>query len=144
MLFQELCTQLRTIYNIILKLECIEESLYRAINNEIKANNKLKSNRETAKSGFSITAEEERKIAERKAKFHNFLNSIKTQICSVAKYYSDHFRKYLSMLSASPDEKLQLLSVRLNFNGFYQQNKPKMQIVKHSRFKYNDSMWKGK
>lgn len=48
------------------------------------------------------------------------------------------------MLSASSDEKLQLLSVRLNFNGFYQQSKPKTQVVKRSRFKYSENMWKTK
>lgn len=134
---EELCTQLRTIYNIILKLECIEESLYRAANSELKALEKGKSARESARSGFSVTNEDERKAAERTTKFNNYLNSIKTQISSVAKYYSDHFRKYLSMLSSNSDEKLQMLSVRLNFNNYYQQNRPKA-LVKRSRFKYDN------
>lgn len=141
---QDLCTQLRTIYNIILKLECIEESLYRAANIELKARSKDKNNKDKISSAICIMSEEDRKATERTSKFNNFLNSVKTQISTVAKYYSDHFRKYLSMLSASSDEKLQLLSVRLDFNGFYQQGKPKMQVVKRSRFKSGENMWKSK
>lgn len=91
--------------------------------------------------GFSVTNEDDRQTAERMAKFNLFLSSIKTQITSVARYYNDHFRRYLSMLSASPDENLRLLSVRLDFNGFYEQGKPKA-IVKRSRFKHIDGLWK--
>lgn len=137
--FQDLCTQLRTIYNVILKLESIEETLYQAAISEEKALEKFGS-KKTKYAGFSITPAEERKHAERQAKFNDFINIIKTRLTSVARYYNDHFRKYLSMLSSSSDEKLQLLSVRLDFNGYYQQGKPKKPTIKKSRFKQNENL----
>lgn len=94
--------------------------------------------------GFSVTTEDDKQTAERTTKFIHFLNSVKTQITSVARYYNDHFRRYLSMLSASSDENLRLLSVRLDFNGFYEQGKPKASIIKRSRFKHVDGLWKNK
>ncbi|GLV41423.1 Gamma-tubulin ring protein 91 [Carabus blaptoides fortunei] len=119
---QELYTQLCTIYNTILKLESIEESLYNRTISELKAINVYNTKASSAKleEGFGITKEDEKKNYDRAAKFTIYLTSIKAQIRSVAKQYNDYVRKYLQMLASHSDINLQLLSVRLDYSGYYE------------------------
>lgn len=121
-MLQELYTQLCTIYNTILKLENIEESLYNRTTSELKAINAYKTKASSAQlpDGFAITDEDQKKNYDRAAKFIVYLTSIKTQIRSVAKQYSDYVRKYLQMLASHSDVNLQLLSVRLDYSGYYE------------------------
>lgn len=123
---QELYTHLCTIYNTILKLETIEENLYKHTEEEFLAIKKYEAKIQecSEKEGFGITGEEERQNIERVAKYNAYLQSTKTQIRSVAKQYNDYVRKYLQMLASHSDMNLQLLCVRMDFDSYYERGEP--------------------
>lgn len=112
--FQQLHSQLRTIYTLILNLEGLQENLYSLAFREHKERNKQSSTK-----GFSKTIKDDIKIQERKLKFTHNLESIKRQVKQLAHNYSEFVKRYLNLLASSSDMNLQLLSVRLNFNDFY-------------------------
>lgn len=109
---------LRIIYNFILNLESVQESLYSAALREREA--LLEYERKTeCEDGFGIDLETERMAEERRLKFNHFLNSAKEQVKQLAKQYTEFIQKYLNHLATSSNMNLQLLSVRLNFNDYY-------------------------
>lgn len=109
---------LRIIYNFILNLESVQESLYTAALRERIALMEYERKAESA-DGFGIDLKTDREAEERKLKFNHFLNSVKEQVKQLAKQYNEFIQKYLKQLATSPNMNLQLLSVRLNFNDFY-------------------------
>lgn len=115
---QDLCSLLRIIYNFILNLESVQESLYSAALKERDAVIEYEE-KENAATGFEIDLQIEEEAEERKLKFNHYLNSVKEQIKQLAKQYNEFIQKYLNHLATSSNMNLQLLSVRLNFNDFY-------------------------
>lgn len=115
---QNLCGQLRILYNLILNLESIQEALYSAALREREALISYSQNIENSE-GFGMTFKDEREGKERRIKFNHFLNSVKAQVKQLSKQYNDLIKKYLGLLATSSNMNLQLLSVRLNFNDYY-------------------------
>lgn len=114
----QLHSQLRTIYNLILNLESIQENLYSIVTQEQEASAEYKKMCDLEQ-GFSVTAKDELINQERKLKFKHALKSINNQAKQLAVNYNIYVKKYLTLLSTSSDMNLQLLSVRLNFNDYY-------------------------
>lgn len=115
---QDLCSLLRIIYNFILNLESVQESLYSAALKERDALIEYELKAE-CEDGFGIDLKVEREAEERRLKFNHFLNAVKEQVKQLAKQYNEFIQKYLNHLATSSNMNLQLLSVRLNFNDYY-------------------------
>lgn len=102
---------------MILNLESIQENLYSLASKDHDAILQYyKSSSQTKGLNYKKI---DAKNLERVAKFNHSLELIKRQLKSLAHKYSEFVKKYLSLLSSSPDMNLQLLSVRLNFNDYY-------------------------
>lgn len=114
-----MCSLLRIIYNFILNLESVQESLYSAALKERDALIEYDKKAESVTDGFGINLKIEREAEERRLKFNHFLNAVKEQVKQLAKQYNEFIQKYLNHLATSSNMNLQLLSVRLNFNDYY-------------------------
>ncbi|KAK4880318.1 hypothetical protein RN001_008464 [Aquatica leii] len=119
--FSEMCAQLRIIYNLILQLESTQETLYQTALEEHKTIVQIKKQQKELMlvGKYSLTTEQERENKLRISKFHNNVNLLKHQIKQIDYKYKQFVQKYLNLLVVSPDQNLQLLSVRLNFNDYY-------------------------
>lgn len=115
---RDLFSQLRSIYNFVLTLESHQEALNGAAIKEYEAllDYRTKTEGDTP---FQISTDEELRARDRRVKFHQVLNVIKTNVRHLAQTYEQFVRKYLKLLSSSSNMNLQLLSVRLSFNDYY-------------------------
>lgn len=113
--------KLRVIYNLILHLETVQESLFTLALEEYAAIRKFEKHLELSeKQGtHGLTLKEEMEARERKVKFNNNLLLTKRQIKQISRSYRQFVQEYLVLLTSSPDLNLQLLCERLNFNNYY-------------------------
>lgn len=119
--FQEMIAKLRVIYNLILHLETVQESLFTLAESEhdavVKIRRQVQLSEKPGK--FGVTLKDEIAAKERKAKFSNNLLLTKRQIKQISRSYRQFVHDYLALLTSSPDLNLQLLCERLNFNNYY-------------------------
>ena len=74
----------------------------------------------TREGKYGTSGEEERREGERRRLFSkNKIGSAKAQLRIVSQSYGDMVRTFLFQLACSPDECLQWLSFRLDFNQHY-------------------------
>lgn len=107
------------IFTLILNLENLQEALYTAANKELHSLQQYEK-RCNSKTGFNINTEVEKEHRTRSLKFKHFVSTIKCQVKNLSNKYNEFITLFLKALSSSSDMNLQLLSVRLNFNDFYQ------------------------
>lgn len=115
---RELYSYLQSMYALIINLECLQETLFAATSNELDAMLEYRAKCEQ-NDDFGINIEEENVEKARCAEFNKFLVCMKGKIRNIRDNYSSFVQKYLFLLSTNPNMKLQLLSVRLNFNNSY-------------------------
>lgn len=116
---QGIRAQLRIIFTLILNLETLQEALYTAARRELEAQLQYEKKCESS-SNFGINTEIEKEHKTRALKFKHFVSTIKCQVKQLSNKYNEFITRFLKALSTSSDMNLQLLSVRLNFNDFYQ------------------------
>ncbi|KAF7284035.1 hypothetical protein GWI33_022655 [Rhynchophorus ferrugineus] len=115
---RQLFSHLISIYNFVVKLENHQEAIYTAASDEFDAYTAYRKKAESTED-FEINTELKSAAKLRVAKFHQFLNSTKLKVKTTVQTYDTIVTKFLELLASSSNMKLQLLSVRLNFNNFY-------------------------
>lgn len=116
---RQLFSQLRSIYNFILTLEGYQEALNEAATQEYEALMALENQMANSKT-YGLDKDDEMAAKTRIENFHYFLNGSQTKVKHLAQTYDQFVKKYLLLLSTSSNMNLQLLSVRLSFNDYYQ------------------------
>ncbi|XP_049782723.1 gamma-tubulin complex component 3-like [Schistocerca cancellata] len=114
---QSLAAHLRSVYGLMLQLQSLEQELHDRASEELEARKEYEKLVEN--SGMD-SAMEERESARVNDFVNNFLPRMRTQLNILAKSYQDMVKKFLLMLTTQPNEMLQLLSFRLDFNEHYQ------------------------
>lgn len=116
---KELAAQLRSVYDLMLQFQTLEDQLYARAAQELEA--RQIHERLVEVKGTS-TAVEEKEAARVKDFKNTYLPHMKTQLNVLAKGYQDMVKKFLLMLTSQPELTLQLLSFRLDFNEFYRRS----------------------
>ncbi|XP_021924239.1 gamma-tubulin complex component 3 homolog isoform X2 [Zootermopsis nevadensis] len=119
---QKLSTQLRTVYELILQLQSLEEELHARSLSELQALAKHEELvEERGKLGqFGTSTHEEELYHKQSQDFkQRYITSVQTQLRILSKSYQDVVKKFLLMLASQSDVSLQLLSFRLDFNEHY-------------------------
>ncbi|XP_049807024.1 gamma-tubulin complex component 3-like [Schistocerca nitens] len=114
---QSLAAHLRSVYGLMLQLQSLEQELHDRASEELEARKEYEKLVEN--SGMDSTMEE-RESARVNDFVNKFLPRMRTQLNVLAKSYQDMVKKFLLMLTTQPNEILQLLSFRLDFNEHYQ------------------------
>ncbi|XP_049773994.1 gamma-tubulin complex component 3-like isoform X1 [Schistocerca cancellata] len=116
---QSLAAQLRSVYDLMLQLQGLEEQLHNRASVELEARKEYE--KLVEKSGTNISMEE--RESTRVNEFTNkYLPHMRTQLSVLAKSYQDLVKKFLLMLTSQPELTLQLLSFRLDFNEHYRRS----------------------
>ncbi|XP_076030777.1 gamma-tubulin complex component 3 homolog isoform X2 [Oratosquilla oratoria] len=119
---QDVRTHLRTLYDMMLKLEVLQERLYTAVVNEMDLRRAALAEIEekTKAGGFGTSAEQQEKERKRKKDFSSkVVAKMKTELKILSQTYQDMVQSFLLMLTQHEDENLHLLSTRLDFNEHY-------------------------
>jgi len=112
---QELSTLLRTIYDLALRLQALEEKLHAYVDREVGRRADLE--KHIKEHGTNNELEEQNRMATKE--FETFLSSAKVGLRVLAQNYQDMVKKFLLLLASQADISLQLLSSRLDFNDNY-------------------------
>ncbi|MCL4125079.1 UNVERIFIED_CONTAM: hypothetical protein GTU68_066359 [Idotea baltica] len=115
-------THLRTLYDLMVGLESLQERLYNAVVIEVGARRSAQVGAEerTRAGHFGTNAQMEEKEEARRAEFTNkFVPSFRTDLKLLTQSYQDMVQSFLLMLAQHEDENLHLLSTRLDFNEHY-------------------------
>eukprot|EP00057_Strongylocentrotus_purpuratus_P005521 XP_003731157.2 PREDICTED: LOW QUALITY PROTEIN: gamma-tubulin complex component 3 [Strongylocentrotus purpuratus] len=124
-----LLTQLRAIFDLIIKFQNTQEAMYtnalEELNRRLAITKAIKAR--TGQGEWGMTALEEGEHAKKKVDFlRTFLPSSKAQLKVLSQSYQDMVQKFLVMLTNHPDDSLRLLAVRLDFNEVYRAKEPKL------------------
>ncbi|XP_017782941.1 PREDICTED: gamma-tubulin complex component 3 [Nicrophorus vespilloides] len=106
------------IFNQILSLESLQETLYMTAS-KAKEQHEAYKKICCSKDGFGVTKEEEQQYKKQLLNFHHFLSSTRSQVIHWSTMFRENVVKFIKLLAASSNMNLQLLSTRLNFNGYY-------------------------
>ncbi|ELU14115.1 hypothetical protein CAPTEDRAFT_224608 [Capitella teleta] len=127
----KILTQLRTIFDLIIKFEKIQEGLYLAATDELEARERYQKNlkRQEEMGEWGVTGDEEEEEEQRKQEFINaFIPTTRSQLRLLAESYQNMVQQFLVMLMGIPDINLRFLSVRLDFNEHYKAKEPKLRL----------------
>nr|XP_054771270.1 gamma-tubulin complex component 3 homolog [Lytechinus pictus]XP_054771271.1 gamma-tubulin complex component 3 homolog [Lytechinus pictus] len=124
-----LLTQLRAIFDLIIKFQNVQEAMYtnalEELDRRLAVTKAIRAR--TGQGEWGTTALEEEENERRKVDFlRTFLPSSKAQLKVLAQSYQDMVQKFLMMLRDHPDDSLRLLAVRLDFNEVYRAKDPKL------------------
>ncbi|XP_002741319.2 gamma-tubulin complex component 3 homolog, partial [Saccoglossus kowalevskii] len=127
--FKSLLTQLRTIFDCIIKFQHTQENLYQLsmdeLDNRLLAEKQISLRTEQGEWGDSEI--DERAEKKRRQQFvENVVKSKSAQMKVLHKTYQDMVQQFLVLLADHPDESLQLLGVRLDFNEHYNAQEPRL------------------
>ncbi|XP_078693983.1 gamma-tubulin complex component 3-like [Branchiostoma floridae x Branchiostoma belcheri] len=126
---RELLTQLRTIFDLIIKFQSAENTMYKKAEEEMNLRlrflRRIQENTEKGKWGVTELDEEEENT--RMEEFRDkFLSKTTSQLRVISQSYQDMVQNFLLMLNEHSDPSLRFLSFRLDFNGHYHQREPKL------------------
>ncbi|XP_038049883.1 gamma-tubulin complex component 3 homolog [Patiria miniata] len=124
---QPLLTQLRTIFDLIIQYQGVQESLYSDSCEELRLReaDKQAVQDRTEQGEWGVTAQTEQEQKRRKAKFlREFIPTSRAQLKVLRKSYQDMVQRFLVMLTGHSDDSLRLLAVRLDFNEVYKAKEP--------------------
>ncbi|XP_065164565.1 gamma-tubulin complex component 3 isoform X2 [Atheta coriaria] len=112
----ELRKYLGSIFNLVLSLESVQETLY---STALKEREHIIEHEKLFDTDFGITVEIELENRERTGRFSQFLTTMNSQINSISCNFRQYVVKYVTLLATSSDMNLQLLATRINFNDYY-------------------------
>ncbi|KAK4297042.1 hypothetical protein Pmani_030506 [Petrolisthes manimaculis] len=115
-------THLRTFYNLIQNLRGLQEQLSLAVSAEVNARKAAETEikARTAAGDFGTSAEREEIERKRRKEFTtSVLPKLKSDLRINDQTYQDMVQSFLLMLAQQDDQKLHLLSTRLDFNEYY-------------------------
>ncbi|CAG9763342.1 unnamed protein product [Ceutorhynchus assimilis] len=115
---RQLFSFLISVYNFVITLEAHQQTIYKAASQENQSYLDYRAKAENTMA-FKLTTKDEEEAKIRVAKFRQFLKSMKLEVSTTAQAFEDIVTQFLKLLASSSNIKLQLLSVRLNFNNFY-------------------------
>ncbi|XP_070574424.1 gamma-tubulin complex component 3 homolog [Ptychodera flava] len=124
-----LLTQLRAIFDLIIKFQHTQESFYQAALDELDC--RLMVQRQiqlrTEEGEWGGSTADDREDRQRRHKFsENVVKSNRAQLKVLAQTYQDMVQNFLILLAKHSDESLQLLGVRLDFNEYYKAKEPQI------------------
>nr|CAD7394777.1 unnamed protein product [Timema cristinae] len=122
---QNLATQLRAVYDLILQLQTHEEKLHDRAVSELQArlDRELEiCHSEELKEFGTSYSRDARDTSRRKDFSERYLPGMRAQLRILAKSYQDVVKGFLLMLASQADVSLQLLSFRLDFNEHYKRH----------------------
>lgn len=115
---EELSTQLRTIYDLALQLQALEEKLHVCVVREVQRRAELEKYIEEHGTNNNIEGQNQAAIKE----FEQFLSSTRVGLRVLAQSYQEVVKRFLLLLASHPEISLQLLSSRLDFNDHYKRH----------------------
>ncbi|XP_013415922.1 gamma-tubulin complex component 3 homolog [Lingula anatina] len=121
-------TQLRTIFDLIIQFQEIQDRLYQAADDELTARHRAeeRAHARSEKGEWGLTDSDEQTEERRKAEFLRNIPSMRAQVRVLAQSYQDMVQKFLLMLAGHADVSLRFLSFRLDFNEYYKAKEPKL------------------
>ena len=115
---EELSTQLRTVYDLVLQLQAREEKLHACVIREVQRRADLEKYIDEHGTSNEIEGQNQAAVKD----FENFLATTRVSLRVLAQSYQDVVKKFLLLLASHPDISLQLLSSRLDFNEHYKRH----------------------
>ncbi|KAL7645385.1 UNVERIFIED_CONTAM: hypothetical protein RMT77_003771 [Armadillidium vulgare] len=128
---REIRTHLRILYDLMVRLENLQEKLYYAVVNELNArktaHKDLKDESETgnARSDSELKEREEMRRINFSSKF---VSEFRSELFILKESYQDMVQGFLLMLAQNEDENLHLLSTRLDFNEHYHRKDHRLKL----------------
>ncbi|XP_068228205.1 gamma-tubulin complex component 3 homolog [Palaemon carinicauda] len=120
---KHLRTHLRSVYNLIEKLKCLQERLSSAVVAEVNARKSFKDDIKvrTEAGEFGISGEHQELEKKRRKEFSKVIRNFVTDLEICTRTYQTVVKTFLLMLTQHDDQNLHLLSTRLDFNLYYHQ-----------------------
>jgi gamma-tubulin complex component 3 len=115
-------TQLRTIFDLIINFQVIQENMYHAAKEELIARQRFEEakTRNTEKGEWGVTEDEVEMEERRRVKFSQTdLSTLRSQLRILQQSYQNMVQQFLVMLTSHSDISLRFLSFRLDFNEHY-------------------------
>lgn len=140
---QQLLTQLRAIFDLIIQFQTTQENMYAAAFEEHEARRILerKAATKTDEGEWGLTEEDSRADILRQAEFtKTFIPSTRAQLRVIHQSYQDMLQQFLVMLNDHSDVSLRSLCFRLDFNEYYKNNEPKLRSPTKFNYKYKKSI----
>eukprot|EP00042_Codosiga_hollandica_P042747 m.395902 g.395902 ORF g.395902 m.395902 type:complete len:486 (-) comp56402_c0_seq3:19-1476(-) len=125
---QNMLSQLRSIYDAIIRFQGIQEDLYRSGAEELDRQNRDRaaSHKNTITGGWGTSEADTQRQGARTAKFMNeTLPHYREKLEIVANTYTSMVGRFLAMLEAHKDINLRFLKDRINFNTHYKSDETK-------------------
>ncbi|XP_059487073.1 gamma-tubulin complex component 3 [Neocloeon triangulifer] len=118
---QHLTYILRRIYNNVLDVSKLEASFDKLINTEFQRRKELDKQYEMLEeaSMFGLNKEDEAREKQAQKEFENAMTRIRVSLMMNADGYRERVKEFLLALASHPNEDLQFLSLRLDFNEYY-------------------------
>ena len=118
----KILTQLRTIFDLIINFQAIQDNMYCAVKDEVVARQCYSEGKDkmSEKGKWGLTDAEEETEEQRRAEFgKKVISSTRSQLRVLAQSYQNMVQQFLSMLTGHSDISLRFLSFRLDFNEHY-------------------------
>jgi len=115
-------TQLRTIFDLIIHFQAIQENIYRSAKNELYARQSFETGKtqNTDKGTWGMTEADEETEQRRRVDFtQTVLSTARSQLRILQQSYQNMVQQFLIMLTSHSDVSLRFLSFRLDFNEHY-------------------------
>ncbi|XP_067943881.1 gamma-tubulin complex component 3 homolog [Watersipora subatra] len=124
---RDVFSQLRTIFDLIIKFQQILEGFFEKASRENDYRQQFEKGmvQRTSESEWGTTEEREAEEKERRTEFLKMtIKPTRSQLKVLSQAYQDMVTKFLVMLATQADDKLQALRFRLDFNEHYQAKEP--------------------
>ncbi|KAM4859980.1 LOW QUALITY PROTEIN: gamma-tubulin complex component 3 [Thomomys bottae] len=130
-----LLNQLRAVFDQIIELQNTQDAIYRAALEELQRRLQFEEKKKQRESEgqWGVTATEEEEENRRIREFQESIPKMCSQLRILTHFYQGIVQQFLVSLTASPDESLQFLSFRLDFNEHYKAREPRLRVSLGSR-----------
>lgn len=127
----ELCHNMETVYEGIIRLEVWQDKFYDLCFRELNAREQYKKDIvETEKTGkFGITAEKKMERDQERKIFEQTLSSYHKTLENIGGDYEKAVRCFLLALNSNNDHNLQLFGIRLDFNEYYKKRDQRIGVA---------------
>ncbi|XP_012878295.1 PREDICTED: gamma-tubulin complex component 3 [Dipodomys ordii] len=130
-----LLNQLRAVFDQIIELQNTQDAIYRAALEELQRRLQFeeKKKQREIEGQWGVTAAEEEEENRRIREFQESIPKMCSQLRILTHFYQGIVQQFLVSLTTSPDESLQFLSFRLDFNEHYKAREPRLRVSLGSR-----------
>ncbi|XP_030636105.1 gamma-tubulin complex component 3 [Chanos chanos] len=125
---RSLLNQLRAVFDQIIEFQNAQEALYRSALEELQLRLQFedKKRQRQEEGEWGVTAEQEAEENKRVQEFKDTIPKMCSQLRLLTHFYQGIVQEFLRLLMTSPDESLQFLSFRLDFNEHYKARDPRL------------------